>query len=415
MNPVIGVFDSCSCVSTGCDDHSDQLSIVNLQQAKSSSVCVLDGTTGTNACTTLANSVGKVKIGCEKVDGTEPRIVSSFTSGKRIVRAPVWKLPEAYISDIAPVSSASSSAMEYCGLMFRLPDLLVLSAIESDFLRSVYERACSTFYYYIREHFSMYGTFNERRVSALRSELFAAASMDASTLLRSLYLDRINNFTVSSSGIPNGEVRRLTMEEITEFLRLFTVNVMIKVDDGLSFAWSSEISRFYTGNVSLSAISASSEISGKMSSQSVPNGDEVVAASSFDVPVARSLDHDGALSDGILSTFVSDVGSSCVPDISNEFVLPTNSAAMVNLENRFSSSESGAFVIDGVCSSSRELVDSEVGSSSYVPATVKECPADGGSFGYLRGLKKSLISRFSVVDNPSSLASLGSGAAKPFS
>ncbi|WP_092403616.1 MULTISPECIES: hypothetical protein [Candidatus Ichthyocystis] len=59
----------------------------------------------------------------------------------------------------------------------------------------------------------------------LRNELFAAASVDVSTILRNVYLDRINNLAIFSSDIPGGAVRRFAVEEITELLRLFTVNI----------------------------------------------------------------------------------------------------------------------------------------------------------------------------------------------
>ncbi|WP_139057590.1 hypothetical protein, partial [Candidatus Ichthyocystis hellenicum] len=91
MNPVVGVCDSY--IGTECDNHPDRSSMVNLQQAEATSVCVLYSIAGTTPYTTVATSaVGNGKGSDKDEKGVGPGVPASISAIK-LVQVPVWEIP----------------------------------------------------------------------------------------------------------------------------------------------------------------------------------------------------------------------------------------------------------------------------------------------------------------------------------
>ncbi|WP_092411426.1 hypothetical protein [Candidatus Ichthyocystis sparus] len=91
MNPVVGVCDSY--IGTECDNHPDRSSMVNLQQAEATSVCVLYSIAGTTTYTTVATSaVGNGKGSDKDEKGVGPGVPASISAIK-LVQVPVWEIP----------------------------------------------------------------------------------------------------------------------------------------------------------------------------------------------------------------------------------------------------------------------------------------------------------------------------------
>ncbi|WP_092487635.1 hypothetical protein [Candidatus Ichthyocystis hellenicum] len=252
-------------------------------------------TTATTApSATVGGGVGK---GRGKGKGPAPKrtaLVPSYTttSAKRFApsssTAPTLAEGTALVRTISsptlvefaaePVAVVPFDALSYCGFVIYFQDLLTLYAIEGDFLRTVNERARSSFSTSIRECFSVHGVpeagKKEERISSLHNELLNSSLETARTLLENVYLTRILHRAVASTHIREGERRKFNEAEVAEFMKSFSANVMIKVRDHLSYEWNNEI-------LKASTVDSSSVRGDVCSSESATTHDEDYCCAPF--------------------------------------------------------------------------------------------------------------------------------------
>ncbi|WP_092411344.1 hypothetical protein [Candidatus Ichthyocystis sparus] len=194
--------------------------------------------TSVSTSTVSVTSVGKGSSGDrgKKGKGAAPR---RYVSGYKFFAAAVHSASADASSELAGPSYSGSA--EYCDFHICTSDWLDLRRMEDSFLCAIEEKATAFFRSRIQESSLLRDDSVIEDFSELRDVSFSGLEADMGGF-REKYFAEVHNRVIFSHHLVDGEIKKFSTEEASQFRESFLTAIAAKIKEYLALVWSLEVS-----------------------------------------------------------------------------------------------------------------------------------------------------------------------------